>query len=564
MHLSFKHLPAVAKVLLLLSALGAVSVFALVFANGQMSAIGQSYHEGLTGSAQGTTALARANRHTAWTARSILKLIVSETPDEIAKASEDIATGQRAFAAEIATAITRMPDQKASLEGFRDTFSSAMSTACDQAISHGKAGQRDLAIHEMNSQCSPRLITLMAAMTREVDTNVAANERLATQLVAQTKSAQHTTTFSVLAGLALVFATAFWLTRSGLSLPMRRLDMAMSSISRGELTTSVPGLDRKDELGAMGRTVEQFRQALEEADRLRQQAADQERQTALRVREERLAIADAFEASMGAIASAFVHSSAEVSDAAQSLAATAEETSRQAQVVSGAAEEAAANVQTVAAATEEMSSSVQEINSQVSQSAGVARAAVSDVAVTETEIQTLTAAASGIGEVVKLISDIAAQTNLLALNATIEAARAGDAGKGFAVVASEVKDLATQTSRATKDISTKIEQIQQATNRSVQSIGKIVTTIGDIQSISSVIAAAVEQQGAATHEIAGNTARAAQGTQEVTENIFGVGRAAEMTGAASTQLMALSGNLSSQAYQLQDEVSAFVTKLRAA
>jgi methyl-accepting chemotaxis protein len=564
MHLSFKHLPAVAKVLLLLSALGAVSVFALVFANAQMSAIGRSYNEGLTGSAQGTTALARANRHTAWTARSILKLIISETPDEIAKSNEDIAKGQRAFQAEIANAIARMPEQKAKLEGFRDTYGSAMSTACGETITLGKAGQRDAAIREMNSACSPRLISLMSAMTSEVDANVAANERLAVRLEAQTRSAQRTTAISVLAGLVLVFAAAFWLTRSGLSLPMRRLDMAMASISRGELTAAVPGLDRKDELGAMAQTVEQFRLALEEAERLRHRAADQERQTALRVREERLAIADAFETSMGAIASAFVHSSSEVSDAAQSLAATAEETSRQAQVVSGAAEEAAANVQTVAAATEEMSSSVQEINSQVSQSAGVARAAVSDVAVTETEIQTLTQAASGIGEVVKLISDIAAQTNLLALNATIEAARAGDAGKGFAVVASEVKDLATQTSRATKDISAKIEQIQQATNRSVQSIGKIVTTIGDIQSISSIIAAAVEQQGAATHEIAGNTARAAQGTQEVTENIFGVGRAAEMTGAASTQLMALSGNLSSQAYQLQDEVSAFVTKLRAA
>jgi methyl-accepting chemotaxis protein len=564
MPLSFKHLPAVAKVLLLLSALGAVSVFALVFANSQMSAIGHSYNQGLTGSAQGTTALARANRHTAWTARSILKLIISETPDEIAKSNEDIAKGQRAFQAEIANAIARMPEQKARLEGFRDTYGSAMATACGETITLGKAGQRDAAIREMNSACSPRLISLMSAMTSEVDANVAANERLAVRLEAQTRSAQRTTAMSVLTGLVLVFAVAFWLTRSGLSLPMRRLDMAMASISRGELTAAVPGLDRKDELGAMAQTVEQFRLALEEAERLRHQAADQERQTALRVREERLAIADAFETSMGAIASAFVHSSSEVSDAAQSLAATAEETSRQAQVVSGAAEEAAANVQTVAAATEEMSSSVQEINSQVSQSAGVARAAVSDVAVTETEIQTLTEAASGIGEVVKLISDIAAQTNLLALNATIEAARAGDAGKGFAVVASEVKDLATQTSRATKDISTKIEQIQQATNRSVQSIGKIVTTIGDIQSISSIIAAAVEQQGAATHEIAGNTARAAQGTQEVTENIFGVGRAAEMTGAASTQLMALSGNLSSQAYQLQDEVSAFVTKLRAA
>jgi methyl-accepting chemotaxis protein len=163
-----------------------------------------------------------------------------------------------------------------------------------------------------------------------------------------------------------------------------------------------------------------------------------------------------------------------------------------------------------------------------------------------------------------LISDIAAQTNLLALNATIEAARAGEAGKGFAVVASEVKQLATQTSRATQDITHRIEEIQAATSRSVGSIGKIVTTIGDIRTISATIASAVEQQGAATREIAGNAARASQGTHEVTETIFGVGRAAEMTGAASTQLMSLAGELSQQADTLQTEVTAFVSRLRAA
>jgi methyl-accepting chemotaxis protein len=166
--------------------------------------------------------------------------------------------------------------------------------------------------------------------------------------------------------------------------------------------------------------------------------------------------------------------------------------------------------------------------------------------------------------VLSLISDIASQTNLLALNATIEAARAGEAGKGFAVVASEVKQLATQTAKATGDIGTKVGQIQDATERTVASIGRIVATIGDVRSISTAIASAVGQQGAATHEIAGNTARASTGALQVTENIFGVGRAAEMTGAASTQLMGLSGTLSAQADDLQREVDAFVSQLRTA
>ena len=183
---------------------------------------------------------------------------------------------------------------------------------------------------------------------------------------------------------------------------------------------------------------------------------------------------------------------------------------------------------------------------------------------TEGEIRALSDAATGINEVVGLIQTIAAQTNLLALNATIEAARAGEAGKGFAVVASEVKQLAQQTAKATEDIGHKVGLIQNATERTVESINRIVATIDSVRDISTAIASAVEQQGAATHEIAGNTSRAADSATAVTENIFGVGRAAEMTGAASTQLMGLSGSLSAQASRLETEVGDFVAQLRAA
>jgi methyl-accepting chemotaxis protein len=178
-------------------------------------------------------------------------------------------------------------------------------------------------------------------------------------------------------------------------------------------------------------------------------------------------------------------------------------------------------------------------------------------------VKALSEAAAKIGEVVDLINNIAGQTNLLALNATIEAARAGEAGRGFAVVASEVKQLASQTARATEEIRTKIEEIQSATNRTVGSIDNIVRTIGDIRQISTVIASAIEEQGAATRDISSNTHLAARGTEDVTNNINGVSRAAEMTGAASTQLMGLSGNLSTQATELQYEVADFVKQLRA-
>jgi methyl-accepting chemotaxis protein len=564
MRLSYTHLPVVTKVLILLAALGAVSVFAAIFATNQMSTISSAYDDALVGSAGGTTALARATAHTGGTARAIFELIVAETPDDIAKAGDDLEKSGQVFEAELASAIDAMPEQQDQLETLRGAYHAAMTDACGDAVKLGKAGQRDDAIRAMNAQCRPALQALTDKMNTHIDGNVEANDHMAETLTKKAASARTDTLIAIIGGLIIVTGAAFWLTRSGLALPMRKLDGTMAEISHGRLDAQVPGQDRGDELGAMARTVERFRLGLQEAESLRQQAAETERLTAIRIRDERLAIADAFETSMGKLASAFVHSSAEVSDAAQSLAATAEETARQAQIVSGAAEDAAANVQTAAAATEEMSASVTEINSHVHQAAEISKAAVAEVAGTETDIQSLSTAAAAIGEVVQLISDIASQTNLLALNATIEAARAGEAGKGFAVVASEVKQLATQTSRATQDITHRIEEIQAATSRSVGSIGKIVTTIGDIRTISATIASAVEQQGAATREIAGNAARASQGTHEVTETIFGVGRAAEMTGAASTQLMSLAGELSQQADTLQTEVTAFVSRLRAA
>jgi methyl-accepting chemotaxis protein len=336
----------------------------------------------------------------------------------------------------------------------------------------------------------------------------------------------------------------------------------MGQVSGGNLKLTIPFTKRRNEIGDMARALEIFRDGLAETERLREQATANEAQAAEAMQRARNQIADQFQAKMGALANSFAKSSAEVSDAAKNLSATAEETSRQAQAVAGAAEEASANVQTVAASTEEMSASTREIAGQVSKSSAIANSAASEAARTESDVRALSDAAAKIGEVVELINNIASQTNLLALNATIEAARAGEAGRGFAVVASEVKQLAAQTARATDEIGAKINEIQSATTRTVGSIDKIVGTVSQIQEISATIASAVEEQGAATGEIAANTQRAARGTEDVTQNINGVGRAAEMTGAASTQLMDLSGNLKGQASDLQREVVEFVAQLR--
>jgi methyl-accepting chemotaxis protein len=369
----------------------------------------------------------------------------------------------------------------------------------------------------------------------------------------------------VLAGIGLVIglgAGAFVV--FGLSGPLRGLTTAMQAIAGGRLDSPIPSVGRANEIGDMARALVVFRDGLAEAERLRSEQSAKDRAMGERMAQERREIADRFMATMGTLASGFVKSSGDVAGAASDLSATAEETSRQAGSVADAANDAATNVQTVAASSEELAASVREITGRVGQSTEVAQTAAEEAANTEANIRLLSQAAEKIGDVVELIKDIAGQTNLLALNATIEAARAGEAGKGFAVVASEVKQLAAQTAKATDEIALKIGEIQSATAETVGSISRIVGTIGSIREVTSSIAGAVTQQGAAAQEISENTHRAARGAAQVTDNIAGVGRAAETTGTAANRLMGLSADLSTQADELTRQVESFVATLRAA
>jgi methyl-accepting chemotaxis protein len=275
-------------------------------------------------------------------------------------------------------------------------------------------------------------------------------------------------------------------------------------------------------------------------------------------------VAASFEKSVGNVVETVAAAAAELEASAGTLANTANVTENLSARVSAASHEASTNVQAVASATEELGSSVTEISRQVQDSSRIAQEAVSQARNTDARINDLSEAAQRIGNVVKLITAIAEQTNLLGLNATIEAARAGEAGRGFAVVAQEVKALAAQTAKATDEIGTQISGMQAATQQSVTAIKEIGTTIGRISEIAAIIAAAVEQQGAATQEIARNVQQAANGTNDVAANIADVKRVAGETGSASGQVLSAAKELSVEGTKLKSEVDKFLDTVRAA
>ena len=561
--MSFKNIPMLGKIFSLLGVLSLIVVAAVFFTTSRMSAISDDYGRVISGPGVASVDMERASKNILRVEAAFYKLMSSSDSQDIAAANSELKQAQSSFSKETNEALKALPSEAKRIEGIQASYNAAIDETCAETRQLAESGDDANALRLMKAKCDPAIVQLEKTMAKVVDETIADNAAASAAAGEDTQRTIGITWAGLGFGLVIVMLGAMIVTRMGIVQPLSALNATMSEMDKGALDITVPGRDRKDELGGMARTLETFRQGLEEGRALRE-AAEAAKATELgRLHRERQMV-ETFQGKMVNLADSFVRSSSEVSDAAQSLSATAEETSRQAQVVTGAAEDAAGNVQTVAAATEEMAASVQEINAQVIRAAEVASEAANEIGNTEIEIRALSEAASGIGAVVKLINDIASQTNLLALNATIEAARAGEAGKGFAVVASEVKTLATQTARATQDIGDKVDQIQAATLRTVNSIEKIIATITDMRNISANIASAVEQQGAATHEIAGNTARASDGTQQVTENICGVGRAAEMTGAASTQLMGLSGSLTEQAGDLQKEVQHFVKELQAA
>ncbi|ABD89627.1 methyl-accepting chemotaxis protein [Rhodopseudomonas palustris] len=368
----------------------------------------------------------------------------------------------------------------------------------------------------------------------------------------------------LVAALALVLVS-LWLTFIRILRPLSALAVALRRLAAGELTIVLPGLERRDEIGEMAHAVQACKVNAETKarDEAHAKIAQSESAAAQR-RQDMTRLADGFEQAIGEIVETVSSASTELEASAATLTATAERSQALTVRVAQASEEASTNVQSVASASEQMTASVNEISRQVQDSARIAGEAVDQARDTNDRIGELAKAAARIGDVVELINAIAGQTNLLALNATIEAARAGEAGRGFAVVASEVKALAEQTAKATGEIGQQVAGIQSATQQSVGAIKQIGDTIGRMSEIASTIAAAVEQQGAATQEISRNIQHAAQGTQAVSSNIVDVEHGAGETGAAAVEVLSAAHSLAGDSNRLKLEVGKFLHTVRAA
>ena len=377
----------------------------------------------------------------------------------------------------------------------------------------------------------------------------------------------YSTSFAMLGAINLVMLivgvlVSFLMVRS-VSQGIVSIVKPMQALGEGDLSVEIPHRGESTEMGAMANALQIFKDALiakKAADEAAAKDADAKIERGRRVD----AVTRQFEAVIGDIVNTVFSASSQLEASAGTLTSTADRSQRLATTVASASEEASTNVQSVASATEELSSSVTEISRQVQESARMASEAVTQARTTNDQVGELSKAAARIGDVVELINTIAGQTNLLALNATIEAARAGEAGRGFAVVASEVKALAEQTAKATGEIAQQISGIQAATQESVGAIREISTTIERLSEIAATVAAAVEQQGAATSEISRNIQHAATGTQEVSSNITDVQRGASETGDTSNQVLNAARQLSEDSHRLKQEVSRFLQSVRAA
>lgn len=504
----------------------------------------------------------------------------------IGAAMVDAETGIRGYL--ISGADNFLEPYRNSGKAFRSALDEAKRLTADNPSQQKRLEQIDRVASEWRRDVAEREIALMRAQqtvtdARNIEAGAAGKKYmddiralvrevidaeaslLSVRAAASAAATSSSYTMIIVGGIAmlLVAIASLMLLNAAVTRGIMAMTAAMGRLAQNDMTIDIPFSDRRDEVGAMAKAVQVFKDNAIRVAKLEQKEAEDRQAEQRKTETMKLAVAS-FEEAVGEIVQTVSSASTQLEASARNLNLTAARSQELTTRVSSTSQDCSSNVQSVASATEELSSSVNEISRQVQESARMANDAVNQARQTNDRVAELSKAAGRINDVVELISSIAGQTNLLALNATIEAARAGEAGRGFAVVASEVKALAEQTSKATGEIGQQITGIQEATQQSVGAIKEISSTIEKLSEISSAIAAAVEEQGAATQDISRNVQQAANGTQEVSANISDVQRGASETGTASSQVLSAAQTLASDSNRLKTEVSKFLNTVRAA
>jgi methyl-accepting chemotaxis protein len=449
----------------------------------------------------------------------------------------------------------------------QDVLKAALSAAASADVARMREAAITLATGESKDAVAAPV--WFAASTARIDELKKVEDRVASDLKAVasavSSNAASTLWLALATSIGLISVASFtaYVAARSITGPLGTLVGSTLTLAGGDTGVAISGGDRKDEIGGMARAVAVFRDNAIERARLEEAARAEQAQRETRQRRVDVLIGE-FRGSVSATLASVGENAARMDGTAKSLSGVATAASTQATGAAAASQQCSGNVQNVASAAEELTSSIKEIGVQVENATTVVRRATELSKSSNGEIEALAGTAQKIGDVVGLIQAIAAQTNLLALNATIEAARAGEAGRGFAVVASEVKSLATQTAKATEEISQQIAAIQESTTRSVESVRTITTTMQEVVGFTTAIAAAVEEQGAATEEISRNVQMAARGTDDLTQNVAGVTGAIGETSRAAQDVLDVSGKLGSHANALRGEVDRFLSQVAAA
>ncbi len=618
-----RNLPIIIKISIVIFLMACLAIATAGFGLYRMGEANERSSTLLDEDAVGAIWLARVNSTVNRTTSLLYQLIASVDDDDIAKTTVQLGPIVQEFDERYAETVKRLPQRRAELERLKTGYHQFLAASREmQSLARENTPESNAkAAKIMNQEIGPQFDRLRGPLSAAVDEVKAELNASIAALGREYEATRRWMLIVLGGGIVAVVAAAMAIGQMGIASPLRQLSATMDRMAQGDLALDVSGSDRRDEVGLMARAVEVFRrnglearQVAAEAEESRVREAQRQRDEEARERalaeerrergeaerraeetrrrdaeeterrqaaerqaeQERTRIeaerqrkeglrrmADDFDAAVGGVVNAVAAAATQLQSTAGSMSGIARSTTQQSLAAAAATEQAAANVQTVASASEELAASIREISTQVSSASRIAEGAVDQAQATDAIVQGLSSAADKIGAVVNLITNIAGQTNLLALNATIEAARAGEAGKGFAVVASEVKSLANQTTKATEEISQQITGVQEATRKAVDAIHTIGGTIGQISEINGSIASAVEEQGAATQEIARNVEQAAAGTRQASASVTDVNQAAGEAATAAGQVLTASGELSTLAERLRGEVGRFLAEVRA-